>query len=151
MPALVPILVGIAAAGSIGSTVYGLTKGGGGGGQQPQPDPNAALNQQAQTNAANQASERAQIARQVPSIQSQLGGSVSPDYYAAEAAQEAGFPGDQNVARTALANFLGLGSTPESQGVSGTQFGGASQGFQFNPLSITQDKPEQEGISGGFS
>lgn len=153
----IPLITAAAAATSIGGTIYQVAKGSGGGQQAP-----TAPGASAASSATDTTQEKAQIARQAPNIQSQLGGAVSPDYYAEEAAREAGFPGDSNVARTALSQFLGLGSVPDSQGTT-PGFGTSNADSPFNPLSLkTGDGGggsifsdlmggNQQEVSGGYS
>jgi hypothetical protein len=116
---LVPILTGIAAAGTIGSTVYGLTQGGGGAPNTTQQDQAAAL-KQAQADAD---AKRKAILASLPNAQEQGGGALQAPSLTELASVIAGLPGETNTAagRGALSTFLG--STPQT-GTSTSPSGG---------------------------
>jgi hypothetical protein len=117
MPAVLPIITAISAALGIGTTAYSLASGGGGGGgdqsQQPQPatpttpDPTQA----AGVESANRA-KQALIARgQLPGLQDQTGGSLSPDYYNTMAQEFSGGFGANPGTTNPGANLLDIASS----------------------------------------
>ena len=118
--ALVPILTAASSALGIGTTIYGLTQGGG-------TPPFLSESQQAAAEAkakadadAQQKTAAVQAARQyTPNVQAQLGGAVSPDYYAQTAATQTGF-GDQLSAVRAALGMQGLAPTTSTNGLSAT-------------------------------
>lgn len=118
---LVPILTGIAAAGTIGTTIYELaSKPGGGGGADTTKQLQAAQEKQAQADAE---SKRKAILASLPNAQEQGGGSLGAPSLTDLAAVIAGLPGEGNSAagKGALSAFLGTnspagsGATPNSQ------------------------------------
>lgn len=131
--ALVPILTAASAAVGIGTSIYGLT-------QRPDMPSSADLAaQQAKATADQQQAQRlaaGQAARQYqPNIQAQLGGAVSPDYYAQTAATQTGF-GDQLAAVRQALGMQGLAPTTSTNGLSAASaftsphpMGGGSNGI----------------------
>lgn len=106
---IIPILTGIAAAGSIGSTVYGLTQQGGGGGESSKQLAQA-QQQQAQQDAA--AKQKAILAS-LPNAQEQGGGSLNAPSLTDLASVIAGLPGEATTGagKGALNAFLGTPAT----------------------------------------
>lgn len=128
MPQIVPILVGIASAVSIGAGVKSLVSSPGSPQPQQQAQPEAIPSgpTPGETAAKVDADNAKQqlIARQFPNIQSQLGGSVAPDYYIEQAARDAGFPGESGLATKALSQFLGLaGDSNQTGAAAGSDIG----------------------------
>jgi len=121
---LVPILTGIAAAGTIGETIYSLvSKPGGGGGGDTTKQLQAAQEKQAQADAE---SKRKAILASLPNAQEQGGGSLAAPSLTDLAAVIAGLPGEGNSAagKGALSAFLGTGTggggTTSPAGASGS-------------------------------
>ena len=101
MPAAIPLIIEVAltAAPMVERAVSG--------------DPSADMRkqmeeQQRQQKTTGDLATKEAALRQAPSIQSQLGGAVAPEYYVQEAARETGAAGQENLSRQALEGFLGL-------------------------------------------
>lgn len=158
--ALVPAITAIGTAASAAEGLYGIIRQseGTGGTLQSGPQPATSTAQDAQ---------KAAIINQAPNIQSQLGGSVSPDYYANQAATDTGNPGNADIAKQVLQQFLGLGGTPSNQGTTPAGSVGSNtqpsftnflqpQGSDFNQPGFLEGLVNQQqgnpgaGVSGGF-
>ena len=161
MPFIVPFIPLIVA--GVGALTTGLQLAGVGqpsahAGQAAAPDTTAQTLQ-------DQKNRVASIAQRLPDIQSQLGGSVSPDFLMAMASQESGNPGDRTSAQIALNNWLGIDSgtsgpgsdlgsvnsspdNPLSRGGGVLDRGGAP--FDFMHL-IPEQPMSADAIAGGFS
>jgi len=112
---LVPILTGIAAAGTIGETIYSLVSKPGGGGADTTKQLQAAQEKQAQADAE---SKRKAILASLPNAQEQGGGSLAAPSLTDLAAVIAGLPGEGNTAagKGALSAFLGTGTAGAGPG-----------------------------------
>lgn len=113
LPAIGALSAGIGAVKTIGGLF-----GDHGGGQQGPSASDIAAQQKAQQDAQNQAQVRAaqQAAKQfAPNVQAQLGGAVSPDYYAQTVAGQTGYGDQLEAVRQALAQ---QGIAPQGGGSS---------------------------------
>lgn len=109
MPFLIPFIPLIAAGAGLAASIIPVVAGRGGGGTSatstaPATDPTAQI-------AQDQRNRVASIAQRLPDLQSQLGGSVSPDFLMAMASTSSGNPGDRTDAEIAMQDWLGLGDT----------------------------------------
>lgn len=111
-----------------------------------------------------QKSKVAAIQSGLPQLQERTGGSLAPDTLAHYAATGAGFPGQENFAQIALANWLGLtdtsglfgtggaggagGAAPGAPGSTPRAGGGAGPSLAMFP---NEAVPAFEGLSGGSS
>jgi hypothetical protein len=106
VPWLVPLLTGVGAATSLGTTAYQLSQGGGSSGpsaaqlQQQQA-------QQAQQTAAQKAQQQAAVLAQQGNTQASTGGSLTPESFLTTSAKNAGTPSDLN----SIMQFLGGGGS----------------------------------------
>jgi hypothetical protein len=103
---LVPLLTGIGAAGTIGTTAYQLASGGA-------STPKTTTTNTAANQAALDAQRKAALLAQSGNTQSQTGGSLTPTAFAATSAKAAGVPSDLNSI------MQSLGGTGSSAPISG--------------------------------
>lgn len=120
MPEAIPIIVGIISAAGVGTSIYSLAN---------QPGtPKAATPtpaQQQQTATANRTSQESAISQQLPGLQAQVGGSLSPDallQLAQLASGQSGQPGVGASVQDLLSKMAG-GSTTGSGLTPGGAFG----------------------------
>lgn len=144
-PALIAALPLIISGVGTGITAFEALKGG-----PSAPKPADTSVEDAKVKAQQSQEEKAAIARQAPDIQTQLGGSVAPDYYADLAAKNAGFAGDTNQAHAALSNFFG-GAEGGVTSPQGAPPGGAGGKGIFESLISQNFGDEDKGASGGFT
>lgn len=124
--AIIPLVIAaVGTAATVGTDIYSMVNKPGA----PKPADTSAADALAKLKSDTGIKEA--ILNQAPSIQAQLGGSVSPDYYLQAASTQSGNAGETNLARQALQSFLGLGG---ETGESGTP-GGSSVTSAFTPPS----------------
>ena len=114
---ILPILTGIGAALGIGTTAYGLSQSGGG---QPQPDMTQPLSPKpaeptpaaaGATESADRAKQALLARNQLPGLEDQTGGSLSPDAYNLLSSEQAGVFGNSPATTNPGSNFLDLASS----------------------------------------
>lgn len=145
MPAIIPFIPLIAAGISVGAPLAEKAIAG---------DPNAAAEKQLQTEQTQQKAQQALTAKeavlnQAPSIQSQVGGAVAPEYYIQEAAKETGNAGEENLSRQALEGFLGLSGANTGPSAGGSNPPTSSSPGIFELLSSFGSPGSEVGVSGG--
>jgi hypothetical protein len=131
--ALPAIFAGVGAGTALGTGIYSLENQPGA----PKPTNPAAVT------STGQAAEKAAIGQQLPTLQSQVGGSVSPEYYQQIAQLLSGTanqPGSGASANTAVGSFFGNSGTNggPSAGLTtstGTNSGGLTSGGSSNIVS----------------
>ena len=127
MPAIIPLIPlivgGIGAASSIGGLF-------GGGDKAKAPAAEAAK-------PPDQTQEKEQILAAAPSVQERLGGAVAPDFFANEVARVTGNPGDTDLAKSVLSQFLGLGDTSSKMGLNDGGTTGEAGGQNFSPFNVS--------------
>lgn len=121
VPWLVPLITGIGAATSIGTTAYDLATAPG-----SPSTPTTTSSASAQAQAAQAAQQKAAVLAQAGNTQAQTGGSLTPTNFLADSAKSAGLPSDLNSLQQYLAGSGSSGgsSAPIS---GGTITPGASQ------------------------
>lgn len=122
MPEAIPIIVGIISAAGVGTSIYSLAN------QPGTPKPAVATPAQNATTAANtRTSQESAISQQLPGLQEQVGGSLSPDallQLAALASGQTGQPGSGGSIQDLLAKFNGGGGSTGSGLTPGGAYGG---------------------------
>jgi hypothetical protein len=114
IPWLVPLITGIGAATSLGTTAYQLSQGGGGSSSNNQQQEALQKQQQTQQAAAQKAQQLAAVRAQQGNTQASTGGSLTPNAFLATSAKNAGAPSDLN----SIMQYLG-GSGASSAPLSG--------------------------------
>lgn len=114
VPWLVPLLTGVGAATSLGTTAYQLSQGGGGSSSSQQQQQLAA--QQKAQAAAQKAQQQAAVIAQQGNTQASTGGSLTPTSFLTTSAKNAGAPSDLNSIMQYLAGKGGSPDAPISGG-----------------------------------
>lgn len=111
IPWLIPLITGIGAATTLGTTAYELSQGSGGGSSNSLAQAQAQLKQQQAQQTAQQKS--AFLASQ-GNVQERTGGSLTPSGFNTETAIQAGLPSDLNSLLKYLGQGTGGGTTSSS-------------------------------------
>lgn len=127
-PWLIPLITGIGAAGSIGTTAYQLMN------QPSSSTPKTTATNPATAQAALDAQRKAAMLAQNPNTQAATGGSLTPTSFAATSAKAAGVPSDLNSIMQSLGGS-GASSAPISGGTTTPGSGPASDPNNLQNLS----------------
>jgi hypothetical protein len=110
MPFIIPLIMAVATAAEVGLGIHSAVAGGGGGGATPTPTTPT-------TPPPNVGAQKTALLQQAPTLQSNLGGSVSPEYYLKMMeilSGQAGQPGIGQAGQNALQTLFGGGGQPST-------------------------------------